>query len=54
MLREENLYRPGEEDSRLSRREEKLLKTWLAGKSGLDFSYYWKRMRKAGARLLRR
>ena len=34
--------------------EEKLLKTWLAGKSGLDFSYYWKRMRKAGARLLRR
>lgn len=54
MLREENLYRPGEDDPRLSRREEKLLETWLAGKSGLDFSYYWKRMRKAGARLLRR
>lgn len=54
MLRKDNLYRPGEDDSRLSRREGKLLKTWLAGKSGLDFSYYWKRMRKAVARLLRR
>lgn len=54
LLCEENLYRLGEDDSRLSRREGKLLKTWLAGKSGLDFSYYWKRMRKAGARMLRR
>lgn len=54
LLRQENLYRPGEDDSRLSRREGKLLKAWLSGKSGLDFSYYWKRMRKAGARLLYR
>lgn len=52
LLREENLYRPGKDDSRLSRREGNLLKTWMAGKSGLDFSYYWKRMRKAGARML--
>ena len=54
MLCQENLYRPGEDDSSLSRREGKLLKTWMGGKSGLDFSYYWKRIRKAGARLLRR
>ena len=54
MLRQENLYRPGEDDSSLSRREGKLLQTWMGGKSGLDFSYYWKKMRKAGARLLRR
>ncbi|WP_302014336.1 glycosyltransferase family 2 protein [uncultured Akkermansia sp.] len=54
MLRRENLYRPGEGSSSLSLREDKLLKTWLAGKSGLDFSYYWKRMRKAAARMLRR
>lgn len=54
MLCQENLYRPGEDDSSLSRREGKLLKTWMGGKSGLDFSYYWKKIRKAGARLLRR
>ena len=54
MLCQENLYRPGEDDSSLSRRAGKLLKTWMGGKSGLDFSYYWKRIRKAGARLLRR
>lgn len=54
MLCQENLYRPGEDDSSLSRREGKLLKAWMGGKSGLDFSYYWKKIRKAGARLLRR
>lgn len=54
MLRQENLYRPAEDDACLSRREGKLLKAWMGGKSGLDFSYYWKKMRKAGARLLRR
>lgn len=54
MLRQENLYRPAEDDACLSRREGKLLKAWMGGKSGLDFSYYWKKMRKAGTRLLRR
>ena len=54
MLRQENLYRPAEDNACLSRREGKLLKAWMGGKSGLDFSYYWKRIRKAGARLLRR
>ena len=54
MLRQENLYRPAEDDACLSRREGKLLKAWMGGKSGLDFSYYWKKIRKAGARLLRR
>lgn len=54
MLRQENLYRPAEDDACLSRREGELLKAWMGGKSGLDFSYYWKKMRKAGARLLRR
>lgn len=49
MLRQENLYRPAEDDACLSRREGKLLKAWMGGKSGLDFSYYWKKMRKAGA-----
>ena len=54
MLRQENLYRPAEDNACLSRREGELLKAWMGGKSGLDFSYYWKKMRKAGARLLRR
>lgn len=54
LLREEGLYRPAEDDGHLSSRERKLLKTWLAGKSDLGFSYYWKRMRKAVARMLRR
>lgn len=49
MLRQENLYRPAEDDACLSRREGELLKAWMGGKSGLDFSYYWKKMRKAGA-----
>lgn len=54
LLREEKLYRPEEDDARLSRREAKLLKIWMSGKSGLDFSYYWKKMRKAAARMLHR
>lgn len=46
LLQQENLFRPGVDEAGLSHREAKLLKTWLNGKSGLDFSYYWKRMRK--------
>ena len=46
--------RPAEDNACLSRREGELLKAWMGGKSSLDFSYYWKKMRKAGARLLRR
>lgn len=54
LLRDEHLYRPEEDDAGLSQRESKLLKTWAAGKSGMDFSYYWKKMRKAAVRLFRR
>ena len=54
LIREEGLYHPEEDDALLSRRERKLLKTWQSGKSGLDFSYYWKRMRKAVSRMGRR
>ncbi len=46
LLQQENLFSPGVDEAGLSHREVKLLKTWLNGKSGLDFSYYWKRMRK--------
>lgn len=54
LLRDEHLYRPEEDGAGLSQRESKLLKTWAAGKSGMDFSYYWKKMRKAAVRLFRR
>ena len=53
VLREEGLYRPQEDDGRLTAREAKLLKSWLAGKSELGFSYYWKKMRKRVPQLFR-
>ena len=53
VLREEGLYRPEEDDSCLTATEAKLLKSWLAGKSGLGFSYYWKKMRKRVPQLFR-
>ena len=53
VLREEGLYRPQEDDGRLTAREAKLLKSWLAGKSELGFSYYWKKMRKRMPQLFR-
>lgn len=54
MLNSGNLYRPAEDDGKLSKRERTLLTAWMAGKSGLDGSYYWKKLVKAVKRACRR